>query len=143
MIPRLRRRLIQNIRRRPAQLRPLTLKPQIANPRDILLAVAEIVHEEQRQRVHAVEERAPHGDLLQVGRLREFQLLYGLELFGGGEVQGVPVGEEAEGFGGAGGGGGAEEDGVEFDLGSKPSILSIQCSWLCGKVGVEVLTGGS
>lgn len=87
MIPGLRSRLIDDIRRRLAQPSPLTLEPNIRDPRDILLPVSKVILKEQRQPLHLPEEGALDGDLLDVGSLGELEGLCGLGVFCGGKVE--------------------------------------------------------
>lgn len=112
MIARIRRCLIQDIRRRPAQLHPLTLEAQIRQPRDILIAVAKVVGEEQRQALHPAKLGALDGQLLHLGGTAELEFLRGFTVLCSGEIHVIAVLEDAEGPWGAVRVGGAEEDGV-------------------------------
>lgn len=125
VIPRLRRRLVQDVGRRLAQPRPLAAEADVADARDVLVAVAEVVREEEHEAVHLGEERAPDGDLLHVRRLRELERLDGPGVLGGGEVEVVAVDVQVEGSWCRGRGGGAEEDGVEFDLGGEAVCIFV------------------
>lgn len=119
MIPRIRRRLIKYILRRPPQRRPLAAEAEVRDARDVLVAVAKVVGEEERQAAHGVEARAPHGEFLDLRGLAELKGLGRRGVVGRGEVDVVPVEEDVQGLGGRGGGGGAQEDGVEFYLGGE------------------------
>lgn len=94
MILRIRRRLIQHTHRLLIQLHKIPLEPQIANPRDILLAVTPIVLEEQRQAARRVEVRALDGDFLDLGGLADGQGLGRGFVRRGLEVEVVGVEEE-------------------------------------------------
>lgn len=94
VITRIRRRLVQNIRRCPPQLHPLALEPHIRHPRLVLVPVTEIILEEQRQALDAPEEAPLDGDLLDLPRARELEFLRGVRVFGRGKVQVVAVDEE-------------------------------------------------
>lgn len=103
MITWIRGRLIQNPLRRAPQLHPLPLKPQIPQPRHVLLPVPEIILKEQTQALCLAKQRPLDGDILYLGGLGEVQLLRGRELRGEVEVDVVAVDEELEGAGGGGG----------------------------------------
>lgn len=120
MIARPRGALVDDVGRGPPQGGPLPLEAEIAHPRDVLIAVAKVVREEQRQALDLAEEGALDGDVLDVGGLGELEGLGGLGLLGRGEVEVVAVEEQTEGLGRAGGGRGAQEEGVELYLGGKP-----------------------
>jgi hypothetical protein len=51
------RRLVEDIRRRPPELHPLTPEPDIRDARDVLFPDAEVVREEERQPADRVEPR--------------------------------------------------------------------------------------
>lgn len=99
VIPRLRSRLIDDVRRRLAQSRPLALEAQVTDPRHVLVAVAKVVHEEQHQPLDAAKRRALDGDLLDFRRLRELQDLHRRGIVGGGKVDVVAVDVEVQRFG--------------------------------------------
>ena len=94
MIPRLRRSLIDNVSGRPTKLRPLALEPNVRNPRDVFISVAKVVGEEENKPLHLAEQRPTNGDCLKFTCLGKFEGLHGVELFGGGKVDVVPVDEE-------------------------------------------------
>lgn len=96
MIPRIRRRLIQKANRLPIQSHPLTLEPQIPNPRLILLAIPEIILEKQIQTPHAVEQRPLDRHLLDLRCLRQMQRLCWWKRVRGAEIQIVAVDEEEQ-----------------------------------------------
>ena len=112
MIPRLRRRLIEYVCRRLAQDGPLAAETHVADPAHVLVAVGEVVLEEEHDAVHFAKERALDGDLLHVRRLRELKRLDGVGLLRGGEVEVVAVDEDLERPGGGWRGRCAEEDGM-------------------------------
>lgn len=55
VIARVGRRLVEDIRRRPAQLHPLALEAHVRDARDVLFAVPEVVREEEGQPADGVE----------------------------------------------------------------------------------------
>lgn len=105
VIPRLRGRLVDDVGRRLAQLGPLALEAHVAHARDVLVAVAKVVDEEEAQPLHLAEEGALDGDLLHGRRLRQLQLLHGLEVLGRREVEVVAVDVQVQRLGRRGGGG--------------------------------------
>lgn len=122
MIPRIRRRLIENITRRPSQLHPqLPLKPNITESSNIILPIREVIDKKQRHPSNRAKPRPLDGNLLDLGCLRQLKGLRGFHLLGDGEVDVVAVDDDLEGARGGGGGGCPEEEGVEFYLTCKPS----------------------
>lgn len=109
MILRIRRLLIQHLKRLPIQLRKLSLEPNPIQPRDIVPVI--ILHK-QRQVVRIPKLSPLHLQLLDIVRLRDGESLRRLEVRGGGEVEIVSVVVDFEGSGTAVGGGGTDEDGV-------------------------------
>ena len=116
MITRVRRGLVQDVGRGSAQLHPLALEADVRDPGDVLVAVAKVVGEEERQPAHLAEEGALDRQLLDVRGSRQLKGLRGLGFLGGGKVDLFAVDEDFEGFGRGRGVGGAEGDGVELDL---------------------------
>ena len=102
MIAGVRSRLVEDIRRCSAELHPLSLEAQISDPGDVFLPVTKIVRKEESQPLYFAEARSFDGQLLDVRRLRQLKLLGALLLFGGPEVDIIPVDEHLEGLGCAG-----------------------------------------
>lgn len=69
MIPGLRRRLVDDVRRCLAQSCPLALEANIADTRDILVTVAKVVGEKETQALDFAKERPLDGDFLNIGCL--------------------------------------------------------------------------
>lgn len=120
VVPRLGRRLVDDVGGRPAQPRPLAPEADVADARDVLGAVPEVVGQEEAQPLHLAEEGALDGYLLDLGGLGELERLHGLQVLGGGEVEVVAVDEEVAGPRGRVGRRGPEEDGVQLDLRREP-----------------------
>lgn len=109
MILRIRRLLIQHLKRLPVQLCKLSLEPNPIQPRNIIPV---IVFHKQRQVVRIPKLSPLHLQLLDIVGLRDGESLRRLEVGGGGEVEIVFVVVDFQGLGTAVGGGGADEDGV-------------------------------
>lgn len=139
MIPRIRRRLIQNILRGPPQRRPLAAEAEVRNPRNVFVTVAKVIGEEEGQAAHGVEARAPHGEFLDLRGLAELKGLGRRGVVGRGEVDVVPVEEDVQRLGGGGGGGGAQEDGVEFYLGGEAGGVLVWCGFWGGRCRERVV----
>lgn len=103
MIAGVRRRLIYDVSRRAAELHPLALEAKVADAGLVLVAIGEVVDEEEGEALDAAEEGALDGDLLDLGGARELELLGGRGVLGGGEVEVVAVDEDLEGARGGGG----------------------------------------
>ena len=101
MIIRIRSRFVQNIRRRPPQLHPITLKAQIAHPTNIIPII--ILHK-QCQALYLPEQRSLDSNILNLRGLRQGEFLGGSEVAGGAEIEIVAVDEDFEGLGRGGGG---------------------------------------
>ena len=99
MITRIRRGLVQDIRRRPAQLHPLAPETNVPQPRDVLIPIAKVVREEQAQPPYSAELGPLDGQLLHLGRAREFKRLCPLRFRRDAEVDIVPVDDDLKGFG--------------------------------------------
>ena len=133
VILRIGRSLVQHRHRLPVQSHILALEPEEPNARDVVLPVAPVVLEEQRDRRSRVPVRAVQRDLENVPvrtcqGLRDVEFLRRIEVGGGREVEVGPVAEELDGFRGGGGGRGVDEEGVEFDL-SCESVGCLVCSF--------------
>jgi len=94
VITRIRRRLVQNIRRRATKLHPLPPKAYIPQPRDVLVAVAKVVRKEQTQPSHGAELGPFYVELLHFGRLRQLKRLRPLALLRDAEVDIVAVDDD-------------------------------------------------
>ena len=111
MILRVRRLLIENLKRLPIQLRKLSLESNPIQPCNIIPVV---ILQKQRQIVRIPKLRPLHLQLLDVIGLRDGKSLRRLEIRSGGEVEVVLVVVDFEGLGTAVGGGGSDEDGVQL-----------------------------
>lgn len=99
MITGIRRRLVDDIRRRAPQLHPLALEPQVAHARDLLVAIPKVLRHEQRQPLDFPELGAFDGELLHLGGLRQLKHLVANTVLGRAEVDVVAVLEYLQGFG--------------------------------------------
>lgn len=99
MITRVRRGLIQDVRRGAPELHPLPSKTHVAQPRDVLVAIAKVVREEERQPPYSAELGPLDRELLHLGRARQLEGLRALALLGGAEVDVVAVDDDFERLG--------------------------------------------
>lgn len=106
----------KDIGRCSSQLHPFALEAQVRDPRDVLVAVAKVVREEEGEALHLAELGPLHGEVLHLGGLRELELLLGGRVLGRLEVDVLPVLEDLERLGRAGRLRRADEDGVQLDL---------------------------
>ncbi|ROW03671.1 hypothetical protein VMCG_05483 [Cytospora schulzeri] len=118
--------LVDDVGRRPAQLHPLAPEAQVADPRDVLVPVPEVVREEEGQPLDLAEPGALHGQVLDLRGLRQLELLVRGEVLGRLEVDVLLVLEDLEGPGRAGGLRGADEDRVQLDLAGEPCHRSFE-----------------
>lgn len=116
MVPRVRRRLVDDVGRGAAELHPLPAEADVREARHVVVAAAEVVGEEERQALDAAEAGAADGELLDVRGLRELELLRRLLVLGRREVEVLAVLEDAQRARRAGRLRRAQEDGVELDL---------------------------
>jgi len=85
--------LVQNVGRRLAQLHPISLEPQITDPRNIISVI--ILHK-QRQALHLAKERSFDRNILDLRGLRKAKFLSGSKIIGRGEINIVAVYEDFE-----------------------------------------------
>ncbi len=129
MIPRIRRRLVEDIDRFSIERQPLALEAQKRKPRRLLVAVvAVVVDEEQGDAARRVPERALEWDVLQLGRLGEMDRLSWCGFERRVEVEVVVVQEQTHGLGSACRGRRTQEKGVELDLGCESIFMSLDFS---------------
>lgn len=117
----------EDVGRGPAQLHPLPLEAEVRDPRDVLVAVAKIVREEKGEALDLAKLGPLDGEVLNLGGLRELELLLGGGVLGRLEVDVLPVLEDLERLGRAGRLRGADQDRVQLDLPGKarqPSEIS-------------------
>ena len=92
----LRGRLVEDVGRRAAQLHPLAAEPEVADARDVLVAVAKVVREEEGQAARLAEARALDGYLLHVAGPAEVKSLRRLQVLGGRKVNVVAILKDLE-----------------------------------------------
>lgn len=106
---------------------PFSLETEVRYPRDVLLAVAKVVREEQGQSLHLSELGALHGDVLDLGRLRELEFLFGGCVLGRLEVDVLLVLEDLECLGRAGRLRGADEYRMQLYLPGEAGRPALRC----------------
>jgi len=93
MIRRVCSSLIENIGRGQSQLHPVSLEPQITDPRYIISVI--ILHK-QRQALHLAKESSLDRDILDFRGLGKAKFLSGSEIVGSGEINIVAIYKDFE-----------------------------------------------